>query len=192
MITHGVVVVERWWLSVLIVLVLPLCYGDRVSISRKKLDDFTNYLKGFNKPPLKSIKVLSPLQLHSFFFFGELHCFQRKLITKLVNSLRNAQPNLINQGGHQHAIAYVEGDKFYGAEGTMNVWEPIIQQPNEFSLSQLWILGGSFASDLNSIETGWQVCPDLHGDNNTRLFTYWTSDAYQATGCYNLLCCSCP
>ncbi|KAL0389811.1 UNVERIFIED_CONTAM: hypothetical protein Scaly_0338200 [Sesamum calycinum] len=37
-------------------------------------------------------------------------------------------------------------------------------------------------------ESGHQVSPDLYGDNNTRLFTYWTSDAYQATGCYNLLC----
>lgn len=39
----------------------------------------------------------------------------------------------------------------------MNVWEPQIQQSNEFSLSQIWLLGGSFASDLNSIEAGWQV-----------------------------------
>ncbi|XP_059430484.1 protein neprosin isoform X2 [Corylus avellana] len=101
---------------------------------------------------------------------------------------RSADPDLINQSGHQHAIAYVEGDKYYGAKATINVWEPKIQQPNEFSLSQLWILGGSFGEDLNSIEAGWQVSPDLYGDNNTRLFTYWTSDAYQATGCYNLLC----
>ncbi|GFZ02731.1 tRNA-splicing ligase [Actinidia rufa] len=100
---------------------------------------------------------------------------------------RSADPDLINQSGHQHAIAYVEGE-YYGAKATMNVWEPQIQQPNEFSLSQIWILGGSFASDLNSIEAGWQVSPDLYGDTNTRLFTYWTSDAYQATGCYNLLC----
>jgi hypothetical protein len=57
----------------------------------------------------------------------------------------------------QHAIAYVEGDKYYGAKATINVWEPKIQQPNEFSLSQLWILGGSFGEDLNSIEAGWQV-----------------------------------
>ncbi|KZV40667.1 hypothetical protein F511_12134 [Dorcoceras hygrometricum] len=98
------------------------------------------------------------------------------------------EPDLINQNGHQHAIAYVEGDRYYGAKATINVWGPRIQQPNEFSLSQLWILGGSFAADLNSIEAGWQVSPDLYGDNNTRLFTYWTSDAYQATGCYNLLC----
>ncbi|CAL5382304.1 unnamed protein product [Camellia sinensis] len=129
MITHGVVVVVRWWLLVLIVLVLPLSYGDRVSISRKKLDDVHNYFKGFNKPPLKSIKV---------------------------NSLSNTQPDVIDQGGLQHAIACVEGDKFYGVKGTMNVWEPIIQQPNEFSLSQLWILRGCFALDLNSIEAGWQ------------------------------------
>ncbi|XP_061353950.1 protein neprosin-like isoform X1 [Gastrolobium bilobum] len=97
-------------------------------------------------------------------------------------------PDLITQSGHQHAIVYVEGDKYYGAKATINVWDPKIQQPNEFSLSQMWILGGSFGQDLNSIEAGWQVSPDLYGDNNTRLFTYWTSDAYQATGCYNLLC----
>eukprot|EP00268_Persea_americana_P034224 TRINITY_DN3386_c1_g1_i1.p1 TRINITY_DN3386_c1_g1~~TRINITY_DN3386_c1_g1_i1.p1 ORF type:complete len:417 (+),score=80.08 TRINITY_DN3386_c1_g1_i1:183-1433(+) len=101
---------------------------------------------------------------------------------------RSADPNLASESGHQHAIAYVEGDKYYGAKATINVWRPGIQQPNEFSLSQLWVLGGSFGEDLNSIEAGWQVSPDLYGDNNTRLFTYWTSDAYQATGCYNLLC----
>ncbi|XP_027155570.1 uncharacterized protein LOC113760867 [Coffea eugenioides] len=101
---------------------------------------------------------------------------------------RSAAPDLITQTGHQHAIAYVEGGKYYGAKATINVWEPQIQQPNEFSLSQIWLLGGTFNSDLNSIEAGWQVSPDLYGDSNTRLFTYWTSDAYQATGCYNLLC----
>ncbi|KAL6513722.1 hypothetical protein OROHE_019582 [Orobanche hederae] len=105
-----------------------------------------------------------------------------------VPKTRSIDPDFINQSGHQHAIAYVEGDKFYGARATINVWEPKIQQPNEFSLSQIWVLGGSFGEDLNSIEAGWQVSPDLYGDNNTRLFTYWTSDAYQATGCYNLLC----
>lgn len=107
---------------------------------------------------------------------------------RVIPEPRSAEPDLIHQSGHQHAIAYVEGGKYYGAKATINVWDPKIQQSNEFSLSQLWILGGSFGEDLNSIEAGWQVSPDLYGDNNTRLFTYWTSDAYQATGCYNLLC----
>ncbi|CAA6667305.1 unnamed protein product [Spirodela intermedia] len=83
-----------------------------------------------------------------------------------------------NGGGHQ----------ILRAKATINVWNPKIQQSNEFSLSQFWILGGPLGGDFNSIEAGWQVSPDLYGDNNTRLFTYWTSDAYQATGCYNLLC----
>ena len=51
----------------------------------------------------------------------------------------------------------MEGDKYYGAKATINVWEPKIQQQNEFSLSQIWLLGGSFGQDLNSIEAGWQV-----------------------------------
>lgn len=51
----------------------------------------------------------------------------------------------------------MEGDRYYGAKATINVWEPKIQQPNEFSLSQIWVLGGSFGEDLNSIEAGWQV-----------------------------------
>ncbi|XP_030972946.1 protein ASPARTIC PROTEASE IN GUARD CELL 2-like [Quercus lobata] len=32
------------------------------------------------------------------------------------------------------------------------------------------------------------VSPELYGDNYPRFFTYWTTDVYQATGCYNLLC----
>ncbi|GMI77671.1 hypothetical protein like AT3G13510 [Hibiscus trionum] len=89
---------------------------------------------------------------------------------------RSSDPDLINESGHQHAIAYVEEDKYYGAKATINVWEPKIQQPNEFSLSQLWILGGSFGEDLNSIEAGWQVSPDLYGDNNTQYTTFHLLD----------------
>jgi hypothetical protein len=61
----------------------------------------------------------------------------------------------------QHAIAYTAA-AVYGAKATINVWDPSIQESNGFSLSQLWILSGSFnGSDLNSIEAGWQVRPVL-------------------------------
>uniref|UniRef100_A0A804LV14 Neprosin PEP catalytic domain-containing protein n=1 Tax=Zea mays TaxID=4577 RepID=A0A804LV14_MAIZE len=39
-----------------------------------------------------------------------------------------------------------------------------------------------------SRQDGSQVSPELYGDSRPRLFTYWTSDAYEATGCYNALC----
>lgn len=59
----------------------------------------------------------------------------------------------------QHAIAYTgSSQEMYGAKATINVWDPSIQVMNEFSLSQIWILSGSFdGTDLNSIEAGWQV-----------------------------------
>ncbi|KAH6805203.1 carboxyl-terminal proteinase [Perilla frutescens var. frutescens] len=88
--------------------------------------------------------------------------------------------------GHEHAVGYVSGDQYYGAKASINVWAPRVANRYEFSLSQMWVIAGSFSDDLNTIEAGWQA--KIYGDNYPRFFTYWTSDAYQATGCYNLLC----
>ncbi|KAL0336114.1 UNVERIFIED_CONTAM: hypothetical protein Sradi_4823300 [Sesamum radiatum] len=93
-----------------------------------------------------------------------------------------------SSNGHEHAVGYVSGDEYYGAKASINVWAPVVTNQYEFSLSQMWVIAGSFGDDLNTIEAGWQVSPELYGDNYPRFFTYWTSDAYQATGCYNLLC----
>ncbi|KAK9052732.1 hypothetical protein SSX86_029362 [Deinandra increscens subsp. villosa] len=93
-----------------------------------------------------------------------------------------------SNGGHEHAVGYVSGEQYYGAKASINVWDPKVTDQFEFSLSQIWVISGSFGDDLNTIEAGWQVSPELYGDNYPRFFTYWTSDAYQATGCYNLLC----
>lgn len=93
-----------------------------------------------------------------------------------------------SSGSHEHAVGYVTGEEYYGAKASINVWAPKVASQYEFSLSQMWVISGSFGDDLNTIEAGWQVSPELYGDNYPRFFTYWTSDAYQATGCYNLLC----
>jgi hypothetical protein len=90
--------------------------------------------------------------------------------------------------GHEHAVMFVNGEQYYGAKASINVWTPRVTDQYEFSLSQIWVIAGSFGNDLNTIEAGWQVSPELYGDNYPRFFTYWTTDAYQATGCYNLLC----
>ncbi|CAI0547432.1 unnamed protein product, partial [Linum tenue] len=89
---------------------------------------------------------------------------------------------------YQHAVVFVNGEQYYGAKAKLNVWAPKVTDPYEFSLSQIWVISGSFENDLNTIEAGWQVSPELYGDSYPRFFTYWTTDAYQATGCYNLLC----
>jgi hypothetical protein len=57
----------------------------------------------------------------------------------------------------QHAVGYVAGDEYYGARASINVWAPTVSTATEFSLSQIWVIGGSFGNDLNTIEAGWQV-----------------------------------
>ncbi|PWA98029.1 hypothetical protein CTI12_AA023510 [Artemisia annua] len=103
---------------------------------------------------------------------------------KIAKPVRRDSSN----GGHEHAVGYVTGEQYYGAKASINVWDPKVTDRFEFSLSQMWVISGSFGDDLNTIEAGWQVSPELYGDNYPRFFTYWTTDAYQATGCYNLLC----
>jgi hypothetical protein len=57
----------------------------------------------------------------------------------------------------QHAVGYVTGDQFYGAKASLNVWSAKVASAAEFSLSQIWVISGSFGNDLNTIEAGWQV-----------------------------------
>ncbi|KAJ0080473.1 hypothetical protein Patl1_23084 [Pistacia atlantica] len=136
--------------------------------------------------PIRRSSVDDVLRAKSLFDFGK-----KKQQRKFGLAGRRADaPDVVSGNGHEHAIAYTgTSQEVYGARATINVWDPSIQVVNEFSLSQIWVLSGSFdGSDLNSIEAGWQVSPELYGDSRPRLFTYWTSDSYQATGCYNLLC----
>ncbi|KAM0941940.1 putative neprosin [Dioscorea sansibarensis] len=134
--------------------------------------------------PIRRSSVDDVLRAKSLYHYGKK---QRRSLP-LARSMD--APDVVSGNGHEHAIAYTgESQEVYGARATINVWDPSIEVVNEFSLSQIWILSGSFdGSDLNSIEAGWQVSPELYGDSRPRLFTYWTSDAYEATGCYNLLC----
>ncbi|CAJ1931396.1 unnamed protein product [Sphenostylis stenocarpa] len=109
-------------------------------------------------------------------------------VSRFGRKIRRRVRRDTNSNGHEHAVGYVSGEQYYGAKASINVWAPRVANQDEFSLSQMWVISGSFGDDLNTIEAGWQVSPELYGDRYPRFFTYWTSDAYQATGCYNLLC----
>jgi hypothetical protein len=61
----------------------------------------------------------------------------------------------------QHAVMFVNGEQYYGAKASINVWTPRVTDQYEFSLSQIWVIAGSFGNDLNTIEAGWQACSNL-------------------------------
>ncbi|GMH17617.1 hypothetical protein Nepgr_019458 [Nepenthes gracilis] len=91
--------------------------------------------------------------------------------------------------GHQYAVIEYDAQSqtIQGAQATIDIWDPSLANPRDFSLSQIWYSAGS-GSDLNTAEAGWQVFPARTGDSQPRLFVYWTADAYSSTGCYDLTC----
>ena len=74
-----------------------------------------------------------------------------------------------------------------GGHSFINVWDPSIGANQVFSLEQHWYVGGS-GTGLQTAEVGWQVYPQKYGNTKPVFFIYWTADAYNKTGCYNLDC----
>ncbi|KAH9563724.1 hypothetical protein CY35_05G141000 [Sphagnum magellanicum] len=92
--------------------------------------------------------------------------------------LQPAEPTASDNLFHAHAYTVTDitnPPSYKGTEVFINVWEPVVVEPHDFSLAQLWFLNtglaypsSSSSSLLNTIEAGWQ------------------GDAYNQTGCYNL------
>ncbi|XP_020870922.1 uncharacterized protein LOC9325901 isoform X2 [Arabidopsis lyrata subsp. lyrata] len=96
--------------------------------------------------PIRRTKEEDILRANSVSSFGK----------KLRHYRRDTSSN-----GHEHAVGYVSGEKYYGAKASINVWAPQVQNQYEFSLSQIWIISGSFGNDLNTIEAGWQSSMEI-------------------------------
>ncbi|KAI9071735.1 hypothetical protein K1719_046301 [Acacia pycnantha] len=127
--------------------------------------------------PIRRIKEEDILRANSIQQFGKKN-FKRPPFRSYAKA----------QGSQEYATVYVRGDdRYYGGKATINTWNPSVQF-GEFSVSQIWLLNDDDVANTNTIEAGWQVNPQLYGDNTTRLFTYWTDDNGKTTGCYDLLC----
>ncbi|ESQ32129.1 hypothetical protein EUTSA_v10004316mg [Eutrema salsugineum] len=99
-----------------------------------------------------------------------------------AEKLTEPRPN-----NRSEAIIVALGFNYVGAQSDINVWNPPRVQAGDYSSAQIWLLGG-LSDTFESIEAGWMVNPNVFGDSRTRLFAYWTRDAYTKTGCINLLC----
>ncbi|GAB2222236.1 hypothetical protein Droror1_Dr00013442 [Drosera rotundifolia] len=90
---------------------------------------------------------------------------------------------------HQYAVVHYPGfnGSIHGTSGTYSVWNPWVARGEDYSVAQMWVIAGT-GDDLNTIEAGWHVNPELTGGYKTKFFTYWTSDHYELSGCYNLEC----
>ncbi|KAH6831136.1 hypothetical protein C2S53_009331 [Perilla frutescens var. hirtella] len=85
------------------------------------------------------------------------------------------------------AMIHTEGYAYLGAKGDIKVWNPNVELDDEYSTSRVALKSGSYY-DFEAMESGWQVNPTVYGDRQTRLFVYWTADAANKTGCFDLTC----
>ncbi|XP_010544507.1 PREDICTED: uncharacterized protein LOC104817129 [Tarenaya hassleriana] len=114
-----------------------------------------------NTVPMRRTKEEDLLRSTSLESFGKK---SYKTIQQVVSSDLGASV-------HEYGVTQALNNRVYGSKSFINVWKPFVQQSNEFSLAQTWVVSGS-GSDLNTIEAGWQVYQQLYGDYNTRLFIY--------------------
>ncbi|KAJ9564940.1 hypothetical protein OSB04_000906 [Centaurea solstitialis] len=99
---------------------------------------------------------------------------KNKILTS--NPIPKFGKRLITQVGnvyaYEHAMAYVQEEKYYGAKASLNVWDPSVTNPTEFSGSQIHLFSPR-TYDLNdgdnAIEAGWMT-------------------QRPKNGCFNLLC----
>ncbi|KAF4353286.1 hypothetical protein F8388_026289 [Cannabis sativa] len=92
--------------------------------------------------------------------------------------------NIVDPKGHYFAVV-VYRDHVYGASSRINIWKPNIKD-GQLSIGTTWVVTGP-KEDTNSIQAGWAV-HKLLSPSDATLYTFWTGDGYQKTGCYNVLC----
>ena len=78
----------------------------------------------------------------------------------------------------------------WGAQATLNLWKPAVE-PDDFSLSQIWVFGGGPFAQVQTVEAGYIASPQQYGDAEPRLFIYSTTDGYNpfnTNNCFDLQC----
>ncbi|KAK6249001.1 hypothetical protein QUC31_020566 [Theobroma cacao] len=93
----------------------------------------------------------------------------------------------INQMNHSKAILLTAGYNYAGVKGDIKVWNPHVESDDEYSTSRISLRNGPYF-DFECVESGWAVNPSVYGDRQTRLYVYWTADASNSTGCFDITC----
>jgi hypothetical protein len=90
--------------------------------------------------------------------------------------------------GHEYSYGY-QNVTNYGGNSWLNLWNPIVSDSSDFSLSQHWYTAGE-DDEHQTVEGGWQVYENKYSSKNAALFIFYTADNYQSADkkCYNLEC----
>jgi hypothetical protein len=158
--------------------------GSTVSSSTAATTQRVRQLYGMNGDICPAATVpMRRLTMDTLVRFETLDAFLQKRLDLEVPSCGGCGSDWL---ATEHAVVRRDVDNF-GAASVLNVWSPWVERADEFSLSQIWVVGGT-GSGLQTVEAGWQTYRDLYGDRRSHLFIYFTPNSYGSGGCYNLDC----
>lgn len=69
----------------------------------------------------------------------------------------------------QDAYLVAVGYNFIGGQANINVWNPRVEKPEDFTTAQLWLKAANGDNNFESIEAGWIVSDHpnpMHDDIN--------------------------
>ncbi|XP_057440235.1 uncharacterized protein LOC130732141 [Lotus japonicus] len=127
--------------------------------------------------------------------FDSLDSFGQKPRASFMNSTKTLSSHFPKLNGSKvvipenHSASYLVtvGYHYIGAQADINIWNPRVDLPEDFTTAQIWLKTGN-GPNFESVEAGWVVNPKLFGDRATRFFNYWTKDSYLSTGCFDVTC----
>ncbi|XP_027333752.1 uncharacterized protein LOC113848439 [Abrus precatorius] len=134
--------------------------------------------------PVRRIQKRDLLKAHSIEDYGRKKpSFSHHYVGQLNENLES----FVTLQNHSKAILFTDGYRYLGGKGDILVFNPPVENDDEYSTSQVSLLTGPY-NDFECVEAGWAVNPSVYGDRQTRLFVYWTADGSKRTGCFDLTC----
>ncbi|HEY7387279.1 MAG TPA: neprosin family prolyl endopeptidase [Bryobacteraceae bacterium] len=129
------------------------------------------------------------VRLEDLIRFENLRSFFRKhpnaaVASAAITRTRPTAPSPDERQNHRYAVGFQSIGNI-GGHSAVSVYGPSVNSNEIFSLAQHWYSGGSGAN-LQTVEVGWQAFPKHYGVASPCLFIFWTADAYQTGGAYNL------
>jgi hypothetical protein len=139
-----------------------------------------NSLCNIGSIPLKKLKIKHLTR------FSTLADFKRKKLKGASEDTIEAPALTGPTDLHQYAVIGKTVNN-WGINSKISAFNPYTESSTEFSLSQIWAVGGS-GSNTETVEVGLQRYKQRNGDNYPRIFIYFTPDNYGSGGCYDLDC----
>uniref|UniRef100_A0A0E0HZL6 Neprosin PEP catalytic domain-containing protein n=1 Tax=Oryza nivara TaxID=4536 RepID=A0A0E0HZL6_ORYNI len=104
-----------------------------------------------------------------------------------ANLVRSEDAHVNPEMNGMVAMYHTPRGSYFGSRAKIGIWGSPNQGRFQESGASILVTSNEL-EDLNALEAGFHVYPDLYNDNNVHFFTHWTKDTDRSTGCYNLKC----